>query len=217
MKSAFILRRGHYATHPDTQRLVFVAVYEVPHELPDSVLEYRLRKYGTIYSTRRDKVPGYSNVFNGLRHLHMQVDTNILCFLRFGKFQVRIKYDGQPIMCRRCSARDHIFKNCKNMVCYNCNQVGHHSRDCTEDMHCCTCKEEGHFAIDCHHSWYRRPQVSAAFSQSSEDSQYPGLEDSRPDSTLAESLSVPVELSAQMDVPGEVPASSDVQGGSLCY
>lgn len=74
MKSAFILRRGHYATHPDTQRLVFVAVYEVPHELPDSVLEYRLRKYGTIYSTRRDKVPGYSNVFNGLRHLHMQPD-----------------------------------------------------------------------------------------------------------------------------------------------
>lgn len=52
MKSAFILWRGRYATHPGTWRLLFVTVYDVPHKLPDSALEHRLCKYGTIYSTR---------------------------------------------------------------------------------------------------------------------------------------------------------------------
>lgn len=86
-------------------------------------------------------------------------------FLAFGKFQIRIKYDGQPTTCRCCNAPDHLFKDLKNKVCFNCDRIGPHSRMCTEDMCCCICKEEGHLAIDCQHSWYRQPPPSLDLSR----------------------------------------------------
>ena len=163
-RSSFIVRRARFVTHPGSRRLLFVTIYDAPHELPDSALEYRLSRYGRIFSSRRGKVQGYPDVFNGLRHLRMDLTTHIPCFLRFGKFQIRVKYDGQPTTCRRCNSRDHLYKDCTNSVCFNCDSLGHHSRMCPEDIRCCICKEEGHMAIDCQHSWYRRPPPSGALS-----------------------------------------------------
>ena len=165
-RSCFVVRCGSYVTHPRSHRILFVTIYDAPHELPDSAIEYRLGKYRRIFSSRRGKVPGYPDVFNGLRHLRMELNTHVPCFLRFGKFQIRMKYDGQPTTCRRCYSRGHLFKDCRNEVCFNCDRAGHHSRLCPEDMRCCICKEEGHMAIDCQHSWYRRPPASNALSLS---------------------------------------------------
>ena len=89
-RSSFIVRRGHYVTHPGSCRLLFVTVYDAPHELPDSALEHRLSRYSRIFSSRRGKVQGYPDVFNGLRHLRMDLNTHIPCFVRFGKFQIRV-------------------------------------------------------------------------------------------------------------------------------
>ena len=161
-RSIFIVRRGNYVTHPGSRRLLFVTIYDAPHELPDSALEHRLARYGRIFSSRRGKVPGYPEVLNGLRHLRMELDTHIPCFLRFGKYQIRVKYDGQPTNCRRCNSRDHLNKDCTHTVCFNCDKLGHHSRMCPDDIRCCICKEEGHMAIDCQHSWYRRPPPSGS-------------------------------------------------------
>ena len=163
-RSSFVVRRGRFVTHPGSRRLLFVTIYDAPHELPDSAIEHRLAKYGRIFSSRRGKVSGYPDVFNGLRHLRMDIASHIPCFLRFGKYQIRVKYDGQPTTCRRCNARDHLFKDCKNEICFNCDSIGHHARMCPEDMRCCICKEEGHLAIDCQHSWYRRPPPSLGLS-----------------------------------------------------
>ena len=163
-RSSFVVRRGRFVTHPGSRRLLFVTIYDAPHELPDSAIEHRLGKYGRIFSSRRGKVSGYPDVFNGLRHLRMDIVSHIPCFLRFGKYQIRVKYDGQPTTCRRCNARDHLFKDCKNAICFNCDSIGHHARMCPEDMRCCICKEEGHLAIDCQHSWYRRPPPSLGLS-----------------------------------------------------
>ncbi|CAH3027967.1 unnamed protein product, partial [Porites evermanni] len=159
-RSSFVVRRGRFVTHPGSRRLLFVTIYNAPHELPDSAIEHRLGKYGRIFSSRRGKVPGYPDVFNGLRHLRMDILSHIPCFLRFGKYQIRVKYDGQPTTCRRCNSRDLLFKDCTNEVCLNCDRIGHHARMSPEDMRCCICKEEGHLAIDCQHSWYRRPPPS---------------------------------------------------------
>ena len=163
-RSSFVVRRGRFVTHPGSRRLLFVTIYDAPHELPDSAIEHRLGKYGRIFSSRRGKVSGYPDVFNGLRHLRMDIESHIPCFLRFGKYQIRVKYDGQPTTCRRCNAQDHLFKDCKNKICFNCDTIGHHARMCPEDMRCCICKEEGHLAIDCQHSWYRRPPPSLGLS-----------------------------------------------------
>ena len=163
-RSSFVVRRGRLVTHPGSRRLLFVTIYDAPHELPDSAIEHRLGKYCRIFSSRRGKVSGYPDVFNGLRHLRMDIVSHIPCFLRFSKYQIRVKYDGQLTMCRRCNARDHLFKDCKNKICFNCDSIGHHARMCPEDMRCCICKEEGHLAIDCQHSWYRRPPPSLGLS-----------------------------------------------------
>lgn len=179
-RSSFVVRRERYVTHPGSRRILFVTIYDAPHELPDSAIEHRLSRYGKIFSSRRGKVPGYPDVFNGLRHLRMELNTHVPCFLRFGKFQIRVKYDGQPITCRRCNSRDHLYKDCRNEVCFNCDRTGHHSRMCTEDMRCCICKEEGHMAIDCQHSWYRRPPASNALSPESSSVIVPPASESAP-------------------------------------
>ena len=76
-RSSFVVRRSQYVAH--------VTVYDAPHELPDSAVEHGFGRYGRIFSTHHGKVQGYPNVFNGLRHLHMELDTHIPCFLRLGK------------------------------------------------------------------------------------------------------------------------------------
>ena len=161
-KSAFVVRRVARASHPASCRLTFVNVYDAPHELPDSAIRERLSVYGHIYSTRRGKCQGYPDVFNGVRHLRMALTSNIPCFLRYGKHQVRIKYDQQPKTCRKCGSVDHLIKDCRNTVCFNCDQIGHVSRNCPEGRKCCICKDSSHYAIDCPHSWYKRPSLRDA-------------------------------------------------------
>ena len=100
-KSTFVVRRVARASHPASRRLTFVNVYDAPHELPDSAIRERLSVYGRIYSIRRGKCQEYPDVFNGVRHLRMALTSDIPCFLRYGKHQVRIKYDQQPKTCRK--------------------------------------------------------------------------------------------------------------------
>lgn len=207
-RSSFIVRRSHFVTHPGSHRVLFVTVYDAPHELPDSALEHRLSHYGRIFSSRRGKVQGYPDVFSGLRHLRMELTSHIPCFLRFGKYQVRVRYDGQPTTCRRCNSRDHLYKDCTNSVCFNCDQVGHHSRMCPEDIRCCICKEEGHIAMDCQHSWYRRPPPSTVLSPSNPEDSVPTPEE-RPAQT-AETQDTGT-LQADLAGPASQPGSSDVR------
>ena len=156
-QSSFLVGQRPVAVHPAQNRLTFVTVYDAPYELSDPALEHRLRKFGQIFSSRRGRVPGYSTVFNGHRHLRMLINTPIPSFLRFGKFLLRVSYEGQQRTCRHCHSPDHLAKDCTNEICYNCDSIGHVARSCPGPMLCCICKESGHKAIDCNLSWYRRP------------------------------------------------------------
>lgn len=158
-RSSLIIRKRVSVVHPASRRLTFVNVYDAPYELPDSAIEERLRPYGRIYSHRRGKCQGYPDVFNGVRHLRMALVADIPCFLRFGRFQVRVKYEKQPKTCRKCNSPDHLAKECTSIVCFNCEGTGHLSRDCPDGVRCCICKSLDHYALDCMHSWYRRPQT----------------------------------------------------------
>ena len=158
-KSSLIIRKRISVVHPASRRLTFVNVYDAPYELPDSAIEERLKPYGRIYSHRRGKCQGYPDVFNGVRHLRMALEDDIPCFLRFGRFQVRVKYENQPKTCRKCNSPDHLAKECTAVVCFNCDGTGHLSRSCPDGMRCCICKSKEHVAVDCIHSWYRRPQT----------------------------------------------------------
>ena len=173
--SAFFIRnhgyqRG-YPAHPAGGELTFVTIYDAPFEMSDAAIEERLKPYCTVFSRHRGKLQGFPDVANGLRHYRVQLMSSIPYYLQFGKFQRRFYHDGQPKICRRCGAADHVSRDCINEVCFNCDGIGHVSRSCPEKMKCCICKSEDHKAIDCPLSWYRR---SASHRDAPPDESGPG-------------------------------------------
>ena len=136
-KSVFVVRNKSILVHHPSRRVTYVNVYDAPYELPDSAVETRLAAYGSVLSVHCGKCQEMPDVFNSVRHVSMIRDRAIPCFLRFGRFQVRVKYEGQPKTCRHCGSEDHLLHECWNQICYNCDQPDHKSGDCPEDMRCC--------------------------------------------------------------------------------
>ena len=143
--------------------LTFLNIYDAPHELSDEALVERLDKYCTVFSRRRGKFPK-SHAFNGMRHYRVRRKGPIPSYLRFGKFLVRLSYDGQQHTCRRCNRVGHFANECDNTVCFNCEELGHESRNCPHDVRCCICKSTEHLARRCPFSWYK-PSSSARVSE----------------------------------------------------
>ena len=102
----------------------------------------------------------HGGVFNGLRHYRVRAHYAILSYLRFGKFQINMFYDGQTPSCRKCNCLGHKAAECINTVCFNCDGLGHVSKECIRPMYCCICKSGQHLACTCpfswHHEWHAR-------------------------------------------------------------
>ena len=130
-------------------------------ELPDSALTFRLSKYGTVYSQRRYSLQGFLQVQNGIRTLPMCIDDPIPSYLRFGKYPLRVQYEGQVKTCKRCNEPGHLAQEFRQMLCFNCEVIAHHARDCPAGARYCICKEPGHMAIDCRHFWYLPPAFAS--------------------------------------------------------
>ena len=103
-----------------------------------------------IYRTMRASIMEHGVV-------RMALSESIPSFLRFGRKLLRGKHERQVPTCRKYHLFDLV---CPNVVCFNCDQLGHAFSDCKEDKKskCSVCKEDGHYAIDCKSSWWRRPE-----------------------------------------------------------
>ena len=141
------------AINNEDMPLTFLTVYDAPHELPDEALTLRLSKYCKVISSRSGKY-SKSHPYNGLRHFRMRINEPLPSYLRFGKFLVRLTHDGQQHTCRRCNCAGHFANECKNVVCFNCEELGHESRDCESAPRCCICKSTEHLARRCSLSWF---------------------------------------------------------------
>lgn len=113
----------------------------------------RLTPFCEVIHYRRGKHSYALNIYNGLRHYRVRIIKPIPSFLRFGKYQIFIKYNGQNPTCRECNRPDHFSNACTNKICFNCEGVGHEARDCSRPLLCCICKQEGHFGVNCEYSW----------------------------------------------------------------
>ena len=135
----------------------FIAVYGAPFELPDTALMARFKKYGTVDFVRRSKLPTRHSVSSGIRVVALRMVEVVPSYLRFGRYLLRVKHDGQTATCRKCNRPGHQAASCSNVLCFNCDELGHESPQCTAAKRCCICHDTGHLAADCPFSWRRRP------------------------------------------------------------
>ena len=143
--------------------LTFLTVYDAPYELSDTAIIHRLSPFCDVAWYRRGKYKGeHSAVYNGLRHYRVHIHHAIPSFLRFGKFLIRLNHDGQVPTCRKCNRSGHKAAECRNIVCFNCDGLGHTSHVCVRPMYCCICKSGQHLARSCPFSWYRQTERNAA-------------------------------------------------------
>ena len=146
-------------------KVTIVKLYELPTELPDSVIIGRLSHYGRVFSFRRDQIA--EGIFNGVRTARMVLDRPIpgQTFIA-GEF-ARIWYPGQPKTCRKCGAEGHLAASCKSQRCFNCEQPGHRSDDCPLSPLCRVCLADSHPTPQCPYIYYSSNVLSVKVSASS--------------------------------------------------
>ena len=79
-----------------------------------------------IYRAMRASVMEYGVV-------RMELSESISSFLRFARKLLRVKHERQVPTCRKYHLPDHVAKVCPNVVCFNCDQLGHTFSDCKEE------------------------------------------------------------------------------------
>lgn len=167
-QSAFVSKRRSYAVNDDEWPLTFLTIYDAPYELSDDAIIHRLSPYCEVVWSRHGTFKAHGGVYNGLRHYRVCAHCAILSFLRFGKFQIRMYYDGQTPSCRKCNRTRHKAAECKNTVCFNCDGLGHVSKECVRPMYCCIYKSGQHLVRTCPLSWHRK-RAEGSPEQQSED------------------------------------------------
>ena len=68
---------------------------------------------------------GYNGIQNGTRVVKMELQQAIQSFLCFSLQLAFVKHDGQVPTCRKCHLPDHVAHTCPNVICFNCDQLGH--------------------------------------------------------------------------------------------
>ena len=123
-------------------KVSIVKVYELPNELPDSVVIGRLSCYGWVISFRRDCVA--DAIFNGVRTARMSIQRPIPAQTFIAGEFCRFWYPNHPKTCRKCGADDHLSATCRSQCCFNCEQPGHRAEQCDQPELCRMCLSDGH-------------------------------------------------------------------------
>ena len=176
-----------------------ITVFDAPYELPDHALRHRLAQYGEVRSIKRLFHSNYEGVENGMRVASVVLSgPPVPSFMRFGRRLVRLKHDGQVPTCRKCNQPGHEARQCPNLVCFNCDALGHVSLECNAGGKCRVCKDHGHFAACCPllNEWSRdapvddRPGISLTSQSATQESQ-PSAEPPSPSAPAQEPSSSP--------------------------
>ena len=155
--NSITINDGNYALQDIDRPLTYLTVYDAPLELSDFAIIKRLSPFCDVIHYRGGRFEHKPNVCNGLRHYRVRIIKPVPNFLRFGKYQVFIKYAGPPLTCRRCNQPGHFSKTCQNKVCFNCERLEHEANFCPAPPLCHFCKEEDHISRNCRYSWDSRP------------------------------------------------------------
>ena len=139
-------------------RRKYVKVFYLPYEVSNSDLQAVLAEYGHVYNVRRDV--GYKGIEDGVRTVTMNVNGNIPSFMKVGAYECEIWYRGQRQTCRKCYSTEHFARDCPNVQCYRCKEMGHVSRNCSQEEYCERCGKSGHVEWRCRASYYANTRAS---------------------------------------------------------
>ena len=109
-------------------KVSIVKIYELPDELPKSVVIDRLSHYSRVISFRRDRMA--DAIFNGVRTVRMSIERRIPAQAFIAAEFCPFWYPSRPKTCRKCGAEDHLSAACRAQRCFNCEQPGHRARQC---------------------------------------------------------------------------------------
>ena len=115
---------------PGSSNLDYVAAYDIPFEMSDEAIRNRLSRFGVVRSSRRCKLQTMPGIFNGIRVFGMEISKPVPSFLRFGRYLVRLKHKDQTPTRRKYNRPGHQAKTCPNILCFNCEELGHMSDSC---------------------------------------------------------------------------------------
>ena len=118
-KSYFIL-----STH---RPVTFVGVQvDALFELADEAIVKRLEDFYEckVVNTYHNCHQG-TNIPNGIRTFSVILNGHLPATLRFGRFEVRLFHRDQPQRCHKCNRCGHFARECPNIVCFNCDGLGH--------------------------------------------------------------------------------------------
>ena len=133
-------------------RVSIVKIYELPDELPDSVVIGRLSHYGRVISFRSDHVA--DTILNGVRTARMFIDRPIPSQTFIAGEFARLWYPSQPKTCWKCGSEDHLAAVCKSQRCYNCQRPGHRAEQCDMPALCRVCLSDAHDISACPFVYY---------------------------------------------------------------
>lgn len=130
MKNSFLeknlmqIHHHHFAINDEDWQLMYLNIYDPPHELLDNALIRCLEPYCEVIHYRRGRYPNNRLVFNGNRHYRVRRHAAIPSYLPFGQFLERLSHDGQEHTCRKCNRLGHFANDCPNTFCFNCEELG---------------------------------------------------------------------------------------------
>lgn len=133
-------------------RVSIVKIYELPDELPDSVVIGRLSHYSRVISFRSDHVA--DTILNGVRTARMFIDRPIPSQTFIAGEFARLWYPSQPKTCWKCGSEDHLAAVCKSQRCYNCQRPGHRAEQCDMPALCRVCLSDAHDISACPFVYY---------------------------------------------------------------
>ena len=143
-------------------KVSIVKVYELPNELPDSVVIGRLSHYGRVISFRRDRVA--DAIFNGVRTARMSIERPIPAQAFIAGEFCRFWYPSQPKTCRKCGADDHLAAACRWQ---RSERPGHRAEQCDQPALCRVCLSDGHETASCPFIFYNANVTGAKSAEKS--------------------------------------------------
>ena len=140
-------------------KVSIVKIYELPDEMPDSVVIGRLAHYGRVISFRHDCVA--DTILNVVHTARMFIERPIPAQTFIANEFVHFWYPSQPKTCRKCGSEDHLTAACKSQRCFNCERPGHRAEQCNMLALCRVCLADSHETSTCLFVHYSSNMTSA--------------------------------------------------------